>query len=104
MDKTAKLINEKDNVVIALSDFVSGDEVKAKCKGNEGTYRCRQDIPFGHKIAIAAIKKGGKIIKYGEPIGVATQDIETGDWVHTHNVKDDYKVLDKEGNPLPGQD
>jgi hypothetical protein len=40
----------------------------------------------------------------GESIGAASQDIKMGDWVHTQNVKDDYKVLDKEGNPLPGQE
>lgn len=42
-------------------------------------------------------------MKYGEAIGSASRDIRKGDWVHTHNVKDDYKVLDKEGNPVPEQ-
>jgi altronate dehydratase len=103
MLKIAKRINDNDNVMIALSDLVAGEEVKLKYKGNEIAYKCNQDIPFGHKIALSDIKKGEMIIKYGSPIGSATQDIQKGDWVHTHNVKDDYKVLDKEGKPLPGQ-
>jgi altronate dehydratase len=71
-----------------------------RSKGKEITYKCNQDVPFGHKIAIQDIKKGDKIVKYGEPIGSATQNIKKGDWVHTHNVKDDYIVLDKDGKPL----
>ena len=60
-------INEKDNVMVAL-------------KETEG-------IPAGHKKAIVPIKKGEAIIKYGNPIGVATADINEGEWVHTHNLK-----------------
>ena len=44
-------------------------------------------IPAGHKIALTDIAEGGKIIKYGEVIGTATCDIQSGDHVHTHNVK-----------------
>lgn len=60
-------INELDNVEVAL-------------KESEG-------IPAGHKRALKAIKKGEKIIKYGNPIGIATADIAEGEWVHTHNLK-----------------
>jgi altronate dehydratase small subunit len=104
MAKYAKLIDEKDNVATAVADCVTGDELTVKSKGKETLCKCNHDIPFGHKIAIVDIKKGDKIMKYGEAIGSASQDIRKGDWVHTHNVKDDYKVLDKDGNPLPGQE
>lgn len=60
-------INPKDNVSVALCDM---DEIKA-----------------GHKIALWDIPKGGNIIKYGVPIGSATEDIKKGQWVHTHNMK-----------------
>ena len=55
------LINKLDNVEVNLSD--------------------------GHKYALRDIAKGENIIKYGNPIGHATQDIKKGDHVHTHNVK-----------------
>jgi len=103
MAKLAKLIDEKDNVVTVVADCVAGDEVTVRFRGKDATYKCNQDIPFGHKMATIDIKKGDKIVKYGEAIGSASQDIGKGDWVHIHNVKDDYKVLDIEGNPLPGQ-
>ena len=61
------IINEKDNVGVCLD-------------GNES-------IPAGHKYALFSIAKGEYVIKYGEIIGRATQDIAQGEWVHTHNVK-----------------
>ena len=61
------IINNKDNVGVCL-------------EGNER-------IPSGHKFALRAITKGEYVIKYGEIIGRATQDIAQGEWVHTHNVK-----------------
>ncbi len=47
----------------------------------------RGDILPGHKIALKEIKEGEKIIKYGNPIGVATEKILPGAWVHSHNLK-----------------
>ena len=41
----------------------------------------------GHKYALYPIKKGENVIKYGSPIGHATEDISVGDHVHTHNTK-----------------
>ncbi|WP_461211403.1 UxaA family hydrolase [Desulfocurvus sp. DL9XJH121] len=103
MTKYAKQIDEKDNVVTALSECAAGDEVVVKFKGGETSYTCNQDVPFGHKIAIADVPKDGRVVKYGEEIGSASSDIKVGDWVHTHNVVDGYLCLDADGNPLPGQ-
>ena len=41
----------------------------------------------GHKFALRPICKGENVIKYGMPIGIATQDIPEGGHVHTHNLK-----------------
>ena len=41
----------------------------------------------GHKYALCDIKKGENVIKYGNAIGHATEDIKKGEHVHTHNVK-----------------
>ena len=45
------------------------------------------NLADGHKYALRDIKKGEDIIKYGNPIGHATEDIRAGEHVHTHNVK-----------------
>ena len=47
----------------------------------------RVDLSDGHKYAVTNIKKGEHVIKYGNPIGHATQDIKKGEHVHTHNMK-----------------
>jgi altronate hydrolase len=43
-------------------------------------------IPAGHKFALKGIPEGNEILRYGYKIGVATQDIYPGDWIHTHNL------------------
>ena len=45
------------------------------------------NIDDGHKYARFDIAKGENIIKYGQPIGHATEYIKAGEHVHTHNVK-----------------
>ncbi len=41
----------------------------------------------GHKYALRNIKAGEEIIKYGFPIGHATEDIKNGEHVHSQNLK-----------------
>ncbi len=43
-------------------------------------------IPMGHKVALEDIKQGGKVIRYGQTIGFATQPISTGKWVNEKNI------------------
>ena len=45
------------------------------------------NLENGHKYALRDIKAGENVIKYGQPIGHATEDIQKGDHVHTHNLK-----------------
>ena len=45
------------------------------------------NLDNGHKYAISDIGKGENIIKYGNPIGHATEDIKRGEHVHTHNMR-----------------
>jgi altronate hydrolase len=71
-------IHEDDNVIVALENLKAGTVVEGV------TARC--DIPAGHKMAIADIPEGGRVIKYGSRIGYAKEDIPAGQWVHTHNV------------------
>ena len=43
-------------------------------------------IPAGHKIALAPIRVGDAVLRYGEIIGFALQDIAPGEHVHEHNL------------------
>ena len=49
------------------------------------------DIESGHKYALADIAEGENVVKYGFPIGHATQKIKKGEHVHTHNLKTNLK-------------
>ncbi|HEY4461444.1 MAG TPA: altronate dehydratase family protein, partial [Streptosporangiaceae bacterium] len=46
-----------------------------------------QDIPRGHKVALAGIAAGDPVLRYGQIIGFAAADIAAGDHVHVHNVE-----------------
>jgi altronate dehydratase small subunit len=83
----AMIVNKKDNVATALSDLAIGDQVTLMGTGNPGVIAASQPIPFGHKIALIAIALGEAVIKYGEVIGRATQQIMPGNHVHIHNVE-----------------
>ena len=44
------------------------------------------NLSDGHKYSLCDIAKGELIMKYGNPIGHATQAIKKGTHVHTHNL------------------
>jgi altronate hydrolase len=44
-------------------------------------------IPAGHKLAKANHNLGDPVIKFGQPIGVASASILPGQHVHVHNVR-----------------
>jgi altronate dehydratase small subunit len=77
-----------DNVATVVDDVEPDTDVVADINGKTVSVRIniKEKIPFGHKFALADIKKGEKIIKYGEVIGIATADIQPGQYVHVHNL------------------
>ncbi|MGX8706413.1 MAG: UxaA family hydrolase [bacterium] len=75
-------ITPKDMVAVALQPLTAGETVDY----GAGTVTPLTDIPMGHKVALRAIAKGEPVIKYGFPIGSATEDIPLGGHVHTHNI------------------
>jgi altronate dehydratase small subunit len=87
--KRAIMMNSRDNVATALESLDAGVLTRVILPSQEVLKELKptRAIPFGHKLAIIGIKKGDKVIKYGEVIGNASQDIELGDYVHVHNVK-----------------
>ena len=86
--KRAIMINPKDNTATALDDIEAGDTVSlASTSGEVREITAQQVVPFGHKLALAIISKGDKVLKYGEVFGLATQPINKGDFVHVHNVE-----------------
>ncbi len=72
------IVHPDDDVGIALRALAAGEAVAG--------ITVRAAVPKGHKIAVKRVVAGGDVHKYGWPIGAATQPIEPGDHVHTHNL------------------
>ena len=77
-------INTSDNVATLLVPAQLGP-VTIRGPVEEKHIIAREAIEHGHKIAITSIAIGGNIIKFGAVIGIATREIQQGDWVHLHN-------------------
>jgi len=78
----AIVISANDNVATALEPLEPGSAIHVS--GTTVTVVDR--IPRGHKVALAAIARGDRVMKYGSAIGTASADIACGAHVHTHNV------------------
>jgi len=79
-------LSPPDNVAVALRPLRAGDSIVL-----DGiALIVDRDIAVGHKVAARPIAAGETILKYNCPIGIATQSIPPGAYVHTHNVKSGY--------------
>ncbi len=79
-------LSPQDNVAVALRPLLAGESIAL-----DGiVLGIERNIAVGHKFAARAIASGETIMKYNCPIGIATQDIAAGAYVHTHNVKSGY--------------
>lgn len=73
-------LNPADDVVIACRDLDTGAALAGE------NIVCVQRIPAGHKVATHRIENGEPVRRYNQIIGFATETIETGQHVHTHNL------------------
>ncbi len=82
LDRVSAVIrlNENDNVVVARAELLPGASIEG------GNVTARSAIPAGHKVATAPIAKGEPVRKYNQIIGFASQAIEPGQHVHSHNM------------------
>ena len=77
-------MNPADNTATAVEAIGPDVDVSMSIGGKPVTVHVVDPISFGHKFAVRDIRKGDKIVKYGETIGLATQDIQAGRHVHVH--------------------
>jgi len=86
LDSRLLMLAPGDSVAVARQPIAAGE--KLRLAGREIVLGSA--LGFGHKLAVKAIKPGEKIVKYGAPIGSASQAIAPGEPVHVHNIKSDY--------------
>ena len=70
----AVCVNPRDNVWVAVNVIESGEMAIT----DEGQVTVCEPIRPGHKVAVRQIERGDQILKYGQPIGTATETIEPG--------------------------
>ncbi|BDH45212.1 altronate hydrolase [Salmonella enterica subsp. enterica serovar Choleraesuis] len=76
-------IHRQDNVAVALCDLTAGESLSVA----DEPLILKQDIARGHKFALSQIAPQQPVVKYGYPIGHATQEIDRGEHIHSHNLK-----------------
>jgi altronate hydrolase len=76
-------IHQSDNVAVAIRSIRKGETFTI----GAATVTAQEDVEKGHKMAIVDICKGATVVKYGQPIGTATSDIKSGQWVHSQNIQ-----------------
>ncbi|NHJ23267.1 MAG: altronate hydrolase [Candidatus Lokiarchaeota archaeon] len=79
-------MHQEDNCATTLEDLEENEELELENR----KIKLNHNIPLGHKFALENINKSDLIKKYGEIIGIATEDIKIGDWIHTHNIISHY--------------
>ncbi|GMA98469.1 altronate dehydratase family protein [Pelosinus sp. IPA-1] len=89
-------ISRHDNVAVAIEELTVGQSYTV----GSTTVSPKVTIPKGHKVALEDIPAGKNIVKYGFPIGHATEDIKIGEWIHSHNVKTNLgEILEYQYHP-----
>ena len=83
----ALMLNGQDNIAVCLEDFGAGNHVEVRLGEEAFVIEATEDIPCGFKIALEDIPPGCLILKFGEPIGVASVAISKGQQAHVHNIE-----------------
>lgn len=84
---SAIIVDKLDNVATALRNLEQGESIRIDIGSTKNEIAVKESIAQGFKIALEDIGEGQSVIKYGEVIGLATQNITKGTCVHIHNIE-----------------
>jgi len=80
-------LHSTDNVATTVQDLVPGQMATVRLNRDVLQVVIQEKIPYGHKFALRFIPQGQEILKYGEVIGRATADIQSGCHAHVQNIE-----------------
>lgn len=80
--KTVKALrlHNQDSVAVALQDIAAGEYLE------QLDIETLEPIKAGHKVCLCELKPKQTVLKYQQHIGIASQTIKPGEWVHSHNL------------------
>lgn len=80
--------HEGDDVAVAVRDLTPGTVEGGYLRGPASiSLELLHEVPLGHKLALVDIEPGQDVIEYGLRVGVATEKITRGSYVHIHNLR-----------------
>jgi len=74
-----------DNVIVVVRNLPKDTPIF-------GDTRTLEPHRLGQKLARVPILTGEPVLRYGAPIGTASNDIRPGELVHDHNVVSNYQI------------
>jgi len=95
MRNPALQLDDRDNVLIALTDLKSGTSVRFV----DQTYELVSDVPAKHKFSTQDLSIGDSVFMYGVMVGKAVAPIRRGEAITTQNVK--HQAAPFAENPVP---
>ncbi len=82
MPRSVLQLDPRDNVLIALIDLKTGEEIEFSGE----TYVLTNNVPAKHKFAMRSLTAGDNIMMYGVLVGRATKPIAAGELLTTGNM------------------
>ena len=75
-------LHPEDNICVVTRTLAAGTDVSIRGV----SFTLDRPVGIGHKLAVAPIRQGDQVKKYGQAIGYATAPIQVGELVHLHNL------------------
>ena len=89
-------LDPRDNVLIALSDLKSGEQIELSGK----TYSLVSDIPAKHKFAASDLPLGAAVFMYGVLVGKASQPVRQGELLTLANLRHEAAAYHAKTEPF----
>ena len=80
LESVARVAAAGDNVAVAIDDLPAGLQLPG--------FSLARAVPVGHRFALQPIPKGGHLLSWGLPFGIATEPIFPGDYLCSQDVID----------------
>ncbi len=82
--------DKRDNVgVVVVEGLAAGTKMLCVVTEDNSDFQLvvNDDVPIGHKVALADLDVDDSVVKYGEDIGRIVAPVSKGGHVHVHNLK-----------------